>query len=403
MRFPLVDNGTGGGVKNLGVFTYSTGKVTGGSSFSAGNEAVRVYGLIDVTELASGPAASMQNVVFDVSYTSGSGNTGRLGQLNVQHRWPNAHPEHVGHRKQHGKQARGHHPHEGEWRRKIDMQLQGSDLVRSVQSVTLKSGKFTGKDFKLTLWGEQPILKQGFGDDQLAQALSYIGGPSSLLNATRGTFKYQQIPYSPWDTTLLDVVRRVQDTELGQIYVNAAGQIQPESRDYRANNFTGADTWHDGAGTTPYVYSECEPGWSNVVTMWEVTRVSRSGNDTPQRKIAKAGTNHDRYGFPNGQRAPAVLTDDASQAQADYLLARSKDPNYQYSRLKIVPVNDPANLWPKALALDVSTPLRVQEFPPSSAGRFLVSSDQWVERVAWSITPGEWSVELETSARIQVN
>lgn len=405
MRFPLVDDGVGGGVKSLGVFTHSTGNVTGTGGYAAGNEAIRVYGLVDVTELASGPQASFQNVVLDVTYTNQNGVGNKLGQFNIQHRWPNAHPEHVGHRKHHHKHAKGHHPHEGVWRHRIDMQLQGNDLVRSVQSVKLKSGTFTGKDFKLTIYGEQPILAQGLGDDQLAQAFAYsaMGVPSSLINATRGTFKYLQLPYSPWDTALLDVIRRIQETELGQIYVNASGQIQPESRDWRANNFTNADSWVDDPTKGPLVVADAEPdfGISNVVTMWEVTRVSRSANDTPQRRVAKDGTNHDRYGRPNGQRAPAVLTDDAAQAQADYLLARTKEPNYRYSRLTIKPLRDPANLFPKVLPMEISTPLRVGEYPPAGSGSFVVQSDQWVEHVAHSIRPGNWVTEVETSARIQ--
>lgn len=412
-RFPIVDDGVGGGVKQMGTFnTAATTQFTAGASFLAGNEASRVYGLVDITELATGPPGSFENVALDVTYTNQSGVGNRLGQFNLQHRGSSIHPHHVTHRKQKGRRAHHGHDHdrEGSWKAHIQMQVQGTDMVRSVDSVKQKSGVFTGKSYNLRIYGEQPLLSAALGDGQLAQAFAYGGVYASMLNVKHaGLFKQQ--PESPWDSTLLDVVHRVQDTELGQVYAGRNGVVQFEDRDWRYRNWSPT-VWHDGAGAGALVFADCVPVWdsSQIVTQWEVTRVSSGPSDTPQRQVASASQAvQDQYGNPTGQRAPylaGTLTVSAEQwanRQAQYLLAKSKQPQYRYSRVTIKPRSNPNLMWPTALQLDISSAMTINEYPPLADGSsFLVSSDQWLEHIAETITPDNWVFELETSPRQQI-
>jgi hypothetical protein len=284
------------------------------------------------------------------------------------------------------------------------MRVQGNDTVHSIQDVKLKSGKFTGKDYTLYLYGERALLPRGTGDSQLTKALRYQGWPSSLINV-KHVGRITQIPDSPWDTDLLTVVRQIQDTELGQIYVDAAGVVQFEDRDWRLNHWSGS-TWHDGAGTSTLVYAECDPSYDNdhLATAWEITRVSMGANDNPQTQIAKSASAINTYGTVKGQRTTAVQTDATAQKQAKYLLGFTQAPQYRIPKLTIKPRKDPSNLWPSVLGLDVSSGMTVQQFPPNGPNSsYLVQSDQWVEHVTHTITPDNWLVELETSPRMQIS
>jgi hypothetical protein len=417
-RFPIADNGQGGGLKRLGTYSHKTGNFTSDHSFTGTDEAVRVYALASLTEYSSGAPASMHNLVFDVKYTNKDGTGNRLGQFRMSHRPPRTITTHTGRRRHHGHRATRHghdgrHTRAERWNTEFDLHVQGNDTVHSIQDVKRKSGSFTGKDFTLYIWGERPILPRGTGDAQLQAALAYQGWTSSSLTHIKHAGRFTQIPDSPWDTDLLTVVRQIQDTELGQIYVDATGTVQFEDRDWRLNNWAGSK-WHDGAvdgsgnylGSGNLTYAECEPSYDNehLATVWEITRMSMGSNDNPQTQIAQSGTGITTYGTVKGQRTTAVQTDQTAQKQAKYLLGFTQSPQYRINKLVIKPRRDPTNLWPSVLNLDISSGMTVQQFPPNSpTSSYLVQSDQWVEHVTHTITPDNWIVELETSPRMQIS
>ncbi len=209
------------------------------------------------------------------------------------------------------------------------------------------------------------------------------------------------MPTSPWGAALLDVVSTIQETEIGQIYIDRHGNVVFEDRDWRYNNWGTPITWHDGAtsGTSPYIYVDCQPSLDRdeVVTRWEVTRVSFGPRDMPQKQVAGAAAK-----FPIvGQRSPNVVSDDKALAQAKYLLARTKTARTRIQGLLIKPSANPDLMFPKVLNMELGDPIIVNRYIPIGNSKFYLDSIQGnIEHLTHTVRPGEWETNLEVSSRV---
>lgn len=383
-KFPIHDDGVGAGSgrKLLGTFRMHKNKFTQKEIHTNLDEAVRMYALCDAQPLSSGPSIGHSDtLVFGIKYTNGSGQSGREGKLEIKYPEISAH---------------AHHKHR--WHRNIEVVLQGNDTVKSVQLIYHKSGKFYGKDLVVRLYGERAIIPRGLGSAQLTSALKRVGlGAPTIRHAGRFT----QMPTSPWGSTLLDLVRQIQETEIGQIYVDRHGNIVFEDRDWRYNSWGSPTAWHDGAtaGTSPYVYIDCQASLDRdeVVTRWEVTRVSFGPRDMPQKQVAGSAAK-----FPIvGQRTPNVVSDDKALEQAKYLLARTKTARTRVTGLVIKPAANPDLMFPKVLAMELGDPIIVNRYIPIANQSFYLDSIQGnIEHLTHTVSPGEWQTDLEVSSRV---
>lgn len=420
-KFPQQEDGVGGGARNLGTYRWSTGNFNPGNSFSGVgiHEANRVYVTVHYKEKPNAQTpASFDKVKLKIKYTNGDGRTGRIGHITLDGRLPEQHPHHTGHQPHHhGRNHRRHNVHhvKSAWQtdrynHALEVKLQGDDTVVSIQDVTVVghgSGTgFDGKDCKVVFTGERALIGREKSDAQLRQALDYFGVPSSWVNIKHAG-RFTQIPQSPWGQTLRDTIRQIQDTEMGQIYVDRSGIVQFEDRDWRYNNWdAAAKVWHDGSGTSPYVYKEMVPSYDDqyIANIWEVTRVTRGGNDNPRKQVATSGTSVSQYGPISEQRTPALRLDSDCRHMAKYLLARTKDPQYRVASMTVEPMRDPANLFPECLAMDISKSIIVDQYPPKDqfGSTYHTSTEQMVDHVSHKGSPQEWVTEVECTPRVTV-
>jgi hypothetical protein len=383
--FPLHDDGVGAGSgrKLVGTYRMHKNTFTQKDSFAGTDEAVRMYALCDASPLSSGPAIGHSDtLVFGVKYTNGSGTSGREGKLEIKYPEMSAHP---------------HHKHR--WQRTIEVALQGNDTVGSVQSIYHKSGKFYGKDLVVRLYGERAILKRGTGDAQLTSLLKLCGLAAPTV---RHTGRFTQIPTSPWGGNVIDALRTIAQTEIGQIYADRHGNVVFEDRDWRYNNWGSPTTWHDGAtaGTSPYIYVDCQPSLDrdNTITRWEVTRASFGPRDMPQKQVAGYGSAKFQI---VGQRTPNLVSDDRALAQAKYLLARTKLARTRIASMLIKPLANPDRMFPKVLAMELGDPIIVNRYIPIAGQLFHLDSIQGnIEHLMHTVTNEDWQTNLEVSARV---
>jgi hypothetical protein len=109
--------------------------------------------------------------------------------------------------------------------------------------------------------------------------------------------------------------------------------------------------------------------------------------------VARDSTSCDSYGVREDSQTDLLMLDDQeAQDQAEYVLARYKDPVRQIERLTLEPFADPAGLWPQVLSREIGDRVTVERTP--RPGATTVSDDYWIEAIghtatarrAWSTT-----------------
>lgn len=385
-RFPRKDDGYGGGSGRLllGVLDHRGNTFTQKTSFHGNDEGIRAYALVDATyETGSSTPAWSDHMTFEMTYTNGSGVGNRLAHLEVKFPHLSRHPSH-------------------HWTEHITINLQGNDTIHSVQKIKWKSGKFTGKTLRIRVYGERPIIPRGTGDAQLKSILKNCGWPSSKVNV-RHAGRFNLMASSPWRRTLLEEIRRIQDSEAGQIYVDRTGTVQFEDRDWRYHNWGSPHTWHDGAGTGSYTFTDAEPSLDDeqIVNQWEITRITAQPGDNPKEQNAADPDSQENYGVMVDQRLVTQQTDEDTKKLARYLLARTKKPLYRFPSLTIRPLRNPTVLFPAVLGMEISDSIIINQYPPNSSNSsFLIRSLMNIDHITHTITPDDWVTELTLSPRV---
>jgi hypothetical protein len=181
-----------------------------------------------------------------------------------------------------------------------------------------------------------------------------------------------------------DALSDVTDTEGGLSSVDGAGTYRFRARSWGYNR---AVQWTlgDSAGETPYqgdVTFDFDPTFVNNQIL--VTRNNGGqgyATDTAsQKKYFVRALSRTMFG-----NADADAVD-----QANWLLARYKDPHLRVSEVTLNPAANSA-VWPVALGVDVGDVVKVTRRPtyaPALSGIFVV------EQVSHDISPGKWTVKL---------
>lgn len=188
--------------------------------------------------------------------------------------------------------------------------------------------------------------------------------------------------------TALSHLLALEETENGVVFVDGAGAVQFQSRDYRTvNSGTAAATIGDQAGEIPYRDAHYISSDEDIWNSWQVT--------TPSGTVA-AGTAADSIShYWRRDRSRALLIDDTATAEAarDWLLNRYKDPPPRVPSLELVGVAAPT-FWPTILGLGNSDRVTWKRH----AGYGGPTSDFYVERVSERVSPTDgWTVSLDLS------
>lgn len=186
---------------------------------------------------------------------------------------------------------------------------------------------------------------------------------------------------SAWEELL-----KVQDSEIGQIYIDAAGRVVFRNRhanmeDARSATIQGA--FGDGVGELPFddaqiVYDD--DGLANVVRIANVGGVQQTAEDVASQR---------EYLTHGHERTDLLMQTDAEAADyAAFILHQSKEPELRFTSLSIKPNDDQDALFPQVLGRDFGDRVRLTRRPP---GGGTVTRDSFVVGVTHEVSgPNEW-------------
>lgn len=159
------------------------------------------------------------------------------------------------------------------------------------------------------------------------------------------------------DVNALSHLQKVQETELGYMFMDGAGKVVFHDRHARLKSpFTVSQaTFGDDTGENRYKVMGPVYGDDYIFNDIRLTRlggVQQSAADV---------TSQGNYGKRTLGRTGLIMTvDTEASSMAQYLLSRYKDPVLRAASLEITPAADPASLWPLVLGFDIGTRITVR-------------------------------------------
>lgn len=194
---------------------------------------------------------------------------------------------------------------------------------------------------------------------------------------------------------LLDVA----DSELGLVFIAGDGKVVYHDLYHRfdtAADYTPAATFGDGGGSE-LPYEELLPDYDleGVVNEW---RVTPSGSSSAITKEDSSSIT--TYGRITSSRTPLCADTIALTAQAEFLLAQTKEPRTRFERLVLEPsaLADGAtkdSVYANALGRELGDRVNVKARPPG--GAYTVSRDVYIEGIEHEVSDQRWRTVFRLS------
>lgn len=208
-----------------------------------------------------------------------------------------------------------------------------------------------------------------------------MGADFRVIAAGDSTLQGTTLDRSAWEELV-----KAQDSEIGQVYLDAAGRVVFRNRhanmeDERSSTVQGA--FGDGAGELPFedaAISYDDDGLANVVRIANVGGTQQTAEDVASQR---------EYLTHTHERTDLILQTDSEAADyAAFVLYQSKEPELRFTSLSILPHDDPDSLFPQALGRDFGDRVRLTRQPP---GGGTVTRDAFVVGVNHEVSGvGQW-------------
>lgn len=184
--------------------------------------------------------------------------------------------------------------------------------------------------------------------DRILDAIGWTGGRDLDVSAT--TLQSAEL-----NMAALEHIQKVADSEFGNVYVTAAGDIRFENRDSLVNQPTVA-SFSDAAGTDlPVTFSEPEISDELIRNDVTVSRLEGSAQRVQDQDSI------DAYQIASYTRDGLYHDDDAlSRNAAEFFLSEYAQPVERVNSLAVNPYADTA-LWPAILALELTDRVELEE------------------------------------------
>lgn len=219
------------------------------------------------------------------------------------------------------------------------------------------------------------------GGARITRLLGYAKWPTSLSDI--GTGASAMGPAVVAGTSVLEAIEDVADSELGNLWISAAGKVTFRSRVVRQTTTSSSVVFGEleSSGEYPYLDSvafDYDPTY--VITSQKVTRVGGASTtataSSPALPYPKSGTD----------REVNITSDVEAVDQATWLVAQLGKARVRVASLTIEPSSN-TNLWPVALGTEINTRVTVNRRAP---GLPTLSVDCWVEAISHHVTPTSW-------------
>lgn len=188
----------------------------------------------------------------------------------------------------------------------------------------------------------------------------------------------------------------VSDTEIGELYIDAAGKVV-----FRNRNAILTDT---RSNTSQATFSDQAPGlkYSDAVLTYDeeqlvnVARIARTGGSQQTVQDAMSIASYLTHTY---ERTDLLMeTDTAALNHARFIVYHGKDPELRFSELVIDPQRDPENLYPQVLGREVGDRITIEMNPDTGDP---IERDVFIRGIAHEITTSSWQTTwtLQSASR----
>lgn len=198
---------------------------------------------------------------------------------------------------------------------------------------------------------------------------------------------------TPTDEVALDHIRTCEEVENGVFLASADGLATFRGRTWplQAANLVSLATFGDAPGELPYRELIASYDDSHIYNEIRVTATGgtlQTANDTTsQGHYYKRTLSHENI--------PLAGTDYEAKDQADYLLARYKDPTLRFTQMVLKPLRDPDNLWPQVMGREIGDRITVRRRP--LGGGSLLEQEVIIQSIEHDIKVEDWTTTWELS------
>lgn len=233
---------------------------------------------------------------------------------------------------------------------------------------------------------------------RVGRVLDEVGFPAAdrALDAGQSTIVTETVAA---DTKALAHLLDVAESELGIVFVDGQGRVAFHDRHHRIG--TVAAYTPDGtfglSGGSELDYATVVPAFTlaPVVNEWSITP---DGGTVIVKSDSASIT---AYGKRASSRSPKVVSVNDCTAQAEYLLAQTKEPALRFERLELRPARLQAgtlqdNLFAQALGREIGDRIQVKVRPPGAG--YTITQDCYIETIEHAIGPHDWATSFGLSA-----
>jgi hypothetical protein len=196
------------------------------------------------------------------------------------------------------------------------------------------------------------------------------------IDVGRSTLQATDLQGAPWDHMLL-----VQDTEIGEVYIDPAGKLVFKDRHAILTETLSTTSQaifgrFGQPGELPYV---------NLVPVYDDTDIRNAIRITREGGLEQVASDQQsiRDNLEKTYERTGLLmqTDQEASDYAEYLLAQSKDAQVRFTQITVDPAAQPADLWAHVFGRDFGDRITIRSRPP---GVGLVERDVFIRGIAGS-------------------
>lgn len=231
----------------------------------------------------------------------------------------------------------------------------------------------------------------GFSGASLHQIHALANWPISLEDFDVGQETIVQMQFTSGTDTALPAIQDVADSELGLYFMSAAGKATFQDNSVRntAPALVSQGTWSDvDDGSFEYIDPAPSFDKDRIINDWRISPDSTAPGAAVQEATDENSIR--AYFRRPGSKTTKLDSNAAALAQAQYLAARTANPNYRFDSLSFEPMTD-AEAWRQALRREISDRITVER--QQFAAQFFIEAAAWnirsdaPWRVSWQLSP----------------
>lgn len=229
-----------------------------------------------------------------------------------------------------------------------------------------------------------------------------LGPDFRQIDIGKSTLQGTTLDRSAWEELL-----KVQDSEIGQVFVDGAGRVVFRNRHANLEtvtsttvqgNFgdsTGMDAWVLGTGALGDIalgVSTVEVPFEDAVIAYDddgLANVVRIANVGGTQQTAEDVGSQREYLIHTYERTDLILqTDTEAATYAEFVLFAAMEPELRFTSLSVLPHDDPDALFPQVLGREFGDRVRLTRRPP---GGGTVQRDSFIVGVNHEVSgPNQW-------------